>query len=163
VWGDEAYQGQREAMRRAAPHAQDMTSRRTRYKQVVDELQRRKNRTKHSHWSSSTCTASGWPFWERSVCARRALKTRSPNGKQGSTTLNPASLTPNRLERFCKQSKMRLAQRFLSAMMPLQESGLPVCLKSAGTEFAGHSRSTHQISEDCGQVLNLRNCPQLTE
>jgi IS5 family transposase len=28
------------------PRAQDMTSRRTRYKQIVDELQRRKNRTK---------------------------------------------------------------------------------------------------------------------
>ena len=46
VWGDGAYQGQGEAIRKAAPHAQDMTSRRTRYKQVVDELQRRKNRTK---------------------------------------------------------------------------------------------------------------------
>jgi IS5 family transposase len=46
VWGDGAYQGQGEAIRKAAPHAQDMTSRWTRYKQVVDELQRRKNRTK---------------------------------------------------------------------------------------------------------------------
>jgi IS5 family transposase len=46
VWGDEAYQGQSEAIRKAAPYAQDMTSRRTRYKQAVDELQRRKNRTK---------------------------------------------------------------------------------------------------------------------
>jgi transposase, IS5 family len=46
VWGDGAYQGQREAIRKAAPQAQDMTSRRTRYKKVVDELQRRKNRTK---------------------------------------------------------------------------------------------------------------------
>jgi IS5 family transposase len=46
VWGDGAYQGQGEAIRQAAPHAQDMTSRRTRYKQMVDELQRRKNRTK---------------------------------------------------------------------------------------------------------------------
>jgi IS5 family transposase len=46
VWGDGAYQGQGEAIRKAAPHAQDMTSRRTRYKQVIDELQRRKNRTK---------------------------------------------------------------------------------------------------------------------
>jgi IS5 family transposase len=43
VWSDGAYQGQGEAMRRVAPHAQDLTSRRTRYKQVVDELQRRKN------------------------------------------------------------------------------------------------------------------------
>lgn len=46
VWGDGAYQGQGEAIREAAPQAQDMTSRRTRYKQAVDELQRRKNRTK---------------------------------------------------------------------------------------------------------------------
>ena len=40
------YQGQGEAIRKAAPQAQDMTSRRTRYKQNVDQLQRRKNRTK---------------------------------------------------------------------------------------------------------------------
>ena len=46
VWGDGAYQGQGEAIRKAAPQAQDMTSRRTRYKQNVDQLQRRKNRTK---------------------------------------------------------------------------------------------------------------------
>ena len=39
--GRRAYQGQGETIRKAAPHAQDMTSRRTRYKQVVDELQRR--------------------------------------------------------------------------------------------------------------------------
>jgi len=44
--GDGAYQGQGEAIRKAAPRAQDMTSRRTRYKQVVDELQRSKNRVK---------------------------------------------------------------------------------------------------------------------
>jgi transposase, IS5 family len=46
VWGDGAYQGQGEAIRKAAPQAQDMTSRRTRYGKIVDELQRRKNRTK---------------------------------------------------------------------------------------------------------------------
>jgi transposase, IS5 family len=46
VWGDGAYQGQGKTIRKAAPRAQDMTSRRTRYKQIVDELQRRKNRTK---------------------------------------------------------------------------------------------------------------------
>jgi len=33
-------------MREKAPRAQGMASRRTRYKQVVDQLQRRKNRTK---------------------------------------------------------------------------------------------------------------------
>jgi IS5 family transposase len=46
VWGDGGYQGQREVIREAAPHAQDMTSRRTRYKDYVDELQRAKNRVK---------------------------------------------------------------------------------------------------------------------
>ncbi len=46
VWGDGAYQGQSDTIRKAAPHAQDMTSRRTRYKNVVDQLQRRKNQTK---------------------------------------------------------------------------------------------------------------------
>jgi IS5 family transposase len=46
VWGDAAYQGQGEKMRVKAPRAQDMTSRRARYKQIVDQLQRRKNRTK---------------------------------------------------------------------------------------------------------------------
>ena len=46
VWGDGAYQGQAEVIRQAAPQAQDMTSRRTRYKGYVDELQRAKNRVK---------------------------------------------------------------------------------------------------------------------
>jgi len=46
VWGDGAYQGQGKTMREAAPRAQDMTSRRTRYKQRVDELERTKNRNK---------------------------------------------------------------------------------------------------------------------
>ena len=46
VWGDGAYQGQGEAIRRAAPQAQDMTSRRVQYKNFVDELQKAKNRVK---------------------------------------------------------------------------------------------------------------------
>ena len=46
VWGDGGYQGQGEAIRAAAPHAQDMTSRRTRYKNFVDELEKAKNRVK---------------------------------------------------------------------------------------------------------------------
>jgi IS5 family transposase len=46
VWGDGGYQGQGAAIRAAAPRAQDMTSRRTRYKDYVDELQRAKNRVK---------------------------------------------------------------------------------------------------------------------
>jgi IS5 family transposase len=46
VWGDGGYQGQGEAMRAVAPHAQDMTCRRTRYKGGADELQRDRNRSK---------------------------------------------------------------------------------------------------------------------
>jgi len=46
VWGDGAYQGQGEAIRQVAPQAQDMTSRRVRYKNFVDELQKAKNRVK---------------------------------------------------------------------------------------------------------------------
>jgi IS5 family transposase len=46
VWGDQAYRGQREAIRRVAPRAQDFANRRYRHKGVVDEAQRAKNRTK---------------------------------------------------------------------------------------------------------------------
>jgi transposase, IS5 family len=46
VWGDAAYQGQTEVMRQVSPRAKDMTSRRMRYKHGVDEVERRKNRTK---------------------------------------------------------------------------------------------------------------------
>ena len=48
VWGDGGYQGQTEAIQKAAPKAQDMTCKRTRYKNRVDELQRAKNRSKSS-------------------------------------------------------------------------------------------------------------------
>jgi transposase, IS5 family len=46
VWGDGGYQGQTDAIRKAAPHAQDMTCRRTKYKNYVDEEAKRKNTTK---------------------------------------------------------------------------------------------------------------------
>ncbi len=46
VWGDPGYQGQTEAIKEAAPKAQDMTSKRTRFKNYVDLLQKKKNRTK---------------------------------------------------------------------------------------------------------------------
>ncbi len=46
VWGDGAYQGQSQTIREAAPMAQDMTPRRTKYKNYVDELQKKKNTTK---------------------------------------------------------------------------------------------------------------------
>jgi transposase, IS5 family len=45
VWGDGGYQGQTEVIRQAAPHAQDMTCRRTRFRNT-DEEARRKNTTK---------------------------------------------------------------------------------------------------------------------
>ncbi|MFZ0770646.1 MAG: IS5 family transposase [Candidatus Sulfotelmatobacter sp.] len=46
VWGDGGYQGQTEAIHAAAPKAQDMTCRRTKYKDHVDEEARSKNTTK---------------------------------------------------------------------------------------------------------------------
>jgi IS5 family transposase len=48
VWGDGGYQGQTEAIREVAPRAQDMTCRRIRSKNHVDELQKKKNRSKSS-------------------------------------------------------------------------------------------------------------------
>ena len=46
VWGDGGYQGQTEAIQEAAPKAQDMTCRRTRYRGRVNDLQRAKKRSK---------------------------------------------------------------------------------------------------------------------
>ncbi len=46
IWGDAAYQGQREAIDAVAPNAQDMTHRRTRRQGEVDEIERAKNTTK---------------------------------------------------------------------------------------------------------------------
>src|SRR5713101_5388613 len=46
VWGDGGYQGQTEAIQEAAPHAQDMTCRRTKFKNHIDEEAKRKNTTK---------------------------------------------------------------------------------------------------------------------
>jgi IS5 family transposase len=48
VWGDGGYQGQSEAIKEAAPKAQDMTCKRTKYKDRVDELQKMKNKSKSS-------------------------------------------------------------------------------------------------------------------
>ena len=48
MWGDGGYQGQTEAIQTGAPKAQDMTCRRTKFKNDVDELQKRKNKTKSS-------------------------------------------------------------------------------------------------------------------
>jgi transposase, IS5 family len=57
VWGDAGYQGQTEAIHDAAPEAQDMTSRRTKREDVVDEVERRKNRTK-----ARVRSKVEWPF-----------------------------------------------------------------------------------------------------
>ena len=46
VWGDGGYQGQTDAIQEAAPKAQDMTCKRTKFKNYVDELQKKKNRSK---------------------------------------------------------------------------------------------------------------------
>jgi IS5 family transposase len=46
VWGDGGYQGQAKVIREAAPHAQDMTCRRTKFKNYVDEIQKKKNTKK---------------------------------------------------------------------------------------------------------------------
>ena len=55
VWGDAGYQGQTEAIREAAPQAQDMTNRRVKNgKGAVDEEQKRKNRTKESRQNKLT-------------------------------------------------------------------------------------------------------------
>ncbi len=48
VWGDGGYQGQTEAIQEAAPKAQDMTCKRTKFKDYVDELQKKKNKSKSS-------------------------------------------------------------------------------------------------------------------
>lgn len=57
VWGDAGYQGQTKAIHAAAPAAQDMTSRRAKYKGGVDEEERRKNRTK-----ARVRSKVEWPF-----------------------------------------------------------------------------------------------------
>ena len=57
VWGDAGYQGQTEVIHSVAPEAQDMTSRRAKYKCGVDEIERRKNRTK-----ARVRSKVEWPF-----------------------------------------------------------------------------------------------------
>ena len=57
VWGDAGYQGQTEALRAAAPQAQDMTSRRVKTKAGVDQDEKRKNRNK-----ARVRSKVEWPF-----------------------------------------------------------------------------------------------------
>lgn len=61
VWGDGRYQGQTAAIREAAPKAQDMTCRRTRFKHYVDELRKSRTRVNSGHrrrWSMSSASSS---------------------------------------------------------------------------------------------------------
>lgn len=57
VWDDAGYQGQTEAIRGAAPQAQDLTSRRVKTKAGVDETEKLKNRTK-----ARVRAKVEWPF-----------------------------------------------------------------------------------------------------
>jgi IS5 family transposase len=57
VWGDGGYQGQTKVIHEAAPKAQEMTNRRVKSKQGVDEQQKRRNRTK-----SRVRAKVEWPF-----------------------------------------------------------------------------------------------------
>jgi transposase, IS5 family len=57
VWGDGGYQGQTEAIRKAAPAAQHMTSRRVKTRAGVDETEKRKNRAK-----ARVRAKVEWPF-----------------------------------------------------------------------------------------------------
>ncbi|HEX3940091.1 MAG TPA: IS5 family transposase [Acidobacteriaceae bacterium] len=57
VWGDAGYQGQSEAIHKAAPEAQDMTSRRVKTKAGIDEAEKSRNRTK-----ARVRAKVEWPF-----------------------------------------------------------------------------------------------------
>lgn len=57
VWGDGGYQGQTTAIHEAAPAAQDMTSRRVKTRVGVDQVEKRKNRTK-----ARVRAKVEWPF-----------------------------------------------------------------------------------------------------
>lgn len=46
VWGDQAYRGHREVIRQRAPKARDFTNQRYRFGGRIDEMERRKNRSK---------------------------------------------------------------------------------------------------------------------
>jgi len=46
VWGDQAYKGQTAVIRKHAPNARDFTNRRYRYRGVIDEAEKARNRTK---------------------------------------------------------------------------------------------------------------------
>jgi IS5 family transposase len=51
LWGDGGYQGQTDAIKKAAPKAQDRTCKQTKFKNYVDESQKKKNRSKSRVWT----------------------------------------------------------------------------------------------------------------
>jgi transposase, IS5 family len=57
VWGDAGYKGQANLIHEAAPKSQDMTNRRVKTMQGVDEQEKRKNQTK-----SRVRAKVEWPF-----------------------------------------------------------------------------------------------------
>jgi IS5 family transposase len=78
VYGDQAYRGQADVIRRRAPRAKDFTNQRYRYNGQVDETERRKNRIKskirsrveHAFWGSKVCLdfpRFGIAVWRR-IC-----------------------------------------------------------------------------------------------
>ncbi len=87
VWGDGGYQGQTEAIQQAAPKAQDMTCRRTKFKNYVDELQK-KNRTRacSRYLSASTMRAK----------LRNPRKSTSSFSNREKILRNPLSLRKSR-------------------------------------------------------------------
>ena len=46
VWGDSVYQGQKKPIQQATPKAQDMTCKRTKFRNYVDEVVKKKHTTK---------------------------------------------------------------------------------------------------------------------
>ena len=59
VWGDQADRGQRAVIRRRAPKARDFINRRSRFRGVVDEAERAKNRTKSKVRAKSLPSKAG--------------------------------------------------------------------------------------------------------
>ena len=92
VWGDQAYRGQRAAIRRHAPRAQDFVNRHYRHRGVVDEVERAKNRTKSkvraksllsrergsSIRSSSSSASLGSPMCATAGSERTLIASLSP-------------------------------------------------------------------------------------
>ena len=118
VWDDGGYQGQGEAIRKAAPQAQDRTSRRTRYKRVVDELQRRKE---PDQGQGAGQDGTSFPHFEARVRIRE------------STLPRPAEESPSPVRRIC-------AGEPLHAPQTAGPSGGVVCPETAKNALSGPNR-----------------------